>query len=255
MRRSLLLLLLCTVLTGCPARPAPRPEAAPAPTPAAEIPPAPPQAPAPPPAAPAPPAVPQEPSDVMQAFMRALNAGEPEQVWMMLSSKTQQVMAPNEQVFGESLFFELREAYTGWKDPRVALNAVLDDDMAVAAIIGDRVSEGASYPDDVRALAMVKEGGQWRIALAVGPRISAAAPVPFGTVTADERRVAFYAPPPTRQTHLWVDGKELMPVPGEGGMIETLMPEGLKPGTHVTVALAATPDGQPAALGWSFRVK
>lgn len=266
MRRSLILLMLCAVLIGCPARPAPRPEPvtppapAPAPAPAAEAhptPPAPEASLTPPAPAPAPPAARAErPGAVMQAFMRALNAGEPDQVWAMLSTQTQQVMAPTEQEFSEHLFFELREAFTGWTDPRVAVDAQVGEELGVAAIVGDRISEGSTYPDDVRALAMVREGGYWRISLGVGPGISAAAPAPFGTVTAEEAvRIAFYAPPPTGQTHLWLDGKELMPVPGEGGMIGTQLPGGLKPGSHVVVAMATTPEGQPAAMGWSFQAK
>lgn len=257
--RTLLLVLLALLLTGCPTRPQPRPEPTPPPL----------QAPAPPPA-PAPevtpepmlPAAPPAPTPraAFLGFLDALEADRPQEAWALFSQRSHAAFGITAEQFAGSIFPEMHRAYLGWRQYRFVLDQPVTADLAVVAVMGDRVYEGTTYRNELLAVPLVREQGQWRVAIGAGPALSAGAPPRYGRAGPEERLLSFYAASPKliQAVRLWLDGSEMAPPQPEGPvpevMVQVRAPAPFAPGVHTVVALASDREGSPTALGWSFRV-
>lgn len=214
-------LAVMLLVSGCAARPQPRPEtpsnpdvlvpgaAAPSPAPARMVIPAP---------------VLQAPSSVFAEFLEAFHAGRDEVAWALLSERVRQGAAP------AAVLDSLRGRFTGWHSYRLVVDDQVGPDVAVVSV--------SAGQDRAAAAALVRENGKWRIAA------SPARPVPPPVIGA---RTAVQVPGAVQS--LWLDSHPVAAT--RAG--EADLPVPLPPGMHVLTVLAGEPGRPPEAYAWAFR--
>lgn len=234
MPKRILIPVLCTLLLGaCQVRPQPRLQGAPLP------------APSPPLEAPAPvrQAVPftaaQAPSGVFGSFLDAVRNGDAAHAWELLSTGSRAELGPSAEEFASRAFAGLKVRFGLWEGYRVALDHLVDPNLAVVSITGRRTSQEI----DAVAAALVHEKGHWRLALHNDRSIQVQSTGPDQVVL---------KAPKVKIPQAWLGSQAVNPVRKNDLVVMTLPPFPADP--TATVLTVLTMDAQGATGALAFRV-
>lgn len=208
-----------------------------------------------PPAQPSPPPeAPRSPEAAARAWIAALERDDASAAFTLLSAAGRRAAGGSPTAWAERGLRTLRANWTGWERADVVLERIFDD-TAVVTVAGPRTAGGIRLARDAAALALVREGGGWRVALG-GPAISPQEPDPGAAVPAGRLRLgaAVRAERAVRSPRLHLDATPLETAySGQALSAVTAWAEvDVRPGPRVVTVYAEDGAGVPSALAWAF---
>lgn len=201
------------------------------------------------------------PGKTLLQFVKAAGRGDAEAMWGLLSEPTKASIGPTFQDFRSGVAEDF-QAGLGSLAPtaKVTLSRKLDDNWSVAAVSGERETDGKAERYSYGA-AFSPENGKLKLELG-GIVVAKYTPEPLAEVS--DRRPEVGANVGTggtdiRDLRLWLDGKPLPFRRGPNDTPFTAMLRGrpaapLAKGEHQAMIFAAT-DSDATASAWPFTVK
>jgi hypothetical protein len=204
-----------------------------------------------------------DPADLLPTIIERLNAGDAEGVFNCFSADARQAFGPDLQSFADGAFHSFEEGLGSFpaETPVVFTQEIEDglEQVAVTAIMGDRMVEGTAEEDAVYATLAVFEDGSWRADPVGEFSLSEFSPEPLSAVSAGPLTVAYTVTDIELGGESTIDARIFF----NGGQVTepaTEAFEGLRVTGDVTAQAGANwviayveQDGGFAVFGWSFQ--